>query len=70
MPDIESLSETVHEINEWAIDRIHTLCDGVKRDPLQCVEDAHSIQQEFAEWLDSNSEDDEVISIEYMPDWD
>jgi len=67
---MKTLGETVEIASEWAIDRIHTLCDGVKRDPLQCVEDAHAIQQEFAEWLDPNSEDGEVISIEYMTDWD
>lgn len=67
---MNTLSETVSEINEWVIDRIHTLCQKETIDPLQCVEDAHSIQAEFSEWLGSGDIEDDIISIEYMPDWD
>ena len=67
---MKTLEETVELTHDWAVDRIHYLCDGVKRDPLKCAEDAYSIHQEFAEWFDPDCEDDEVFSIEYMPNWD
>ncbi len=50
----------LRETTQWAIDRIHTLCETN-------LEDAFSVQSEFAEWLDPNSTHD-IISLEYIGD--
>lgn len=64
MPDMDTISETVFSVHDWAIDRIHQLCENNDTD------DAFSIQQEFLEWIDPDTINDDIISIEYMADWD
>ena len=61
-----TLEETLNKTHEWAIDRLHTLCELKTDDVLESVENAHSIQSEFAEWLDPNNEDHEIYSLEYL----
>lgn len=56
--------------HEWAIDRMHTLCDMESNDVLESVENAHAIQTEFAEWLDPNIKNHEIYSLEYLGDDD
>ena len=51
----------LHETTEWAIDCIHTLCETN-------LEDAFSIQSEFAEWLDPDFLTHDIISLEYIGD--
>ena len=58
-----TLQETLHSTNEWVIDRIHTLCESN-------LDDAYSIQCEFAEWLDPNTEEHDVFSLEFIGDPD
>jgi|TARA_B100000073_G_scaffold139472_1_gene114755 hypothetical protein len=45
---------------------MHTLCQIETYDVLESVENAHAIQSEFAEWLDPNTEDHEIYSLEYL----
>ena len=61
-----TLEETLDQISEWAVDRLHTLCDMESDDLLEVIEDAHALQSEFAEWLDPNIEDHEIYSLEYL----
>ena len=61
-----TLEETLTVTHDWAVDRMHTLCDMKTYDVLESVENAHAIQSEFAEWLDPNVEDHEVYSLEYL----
>ena len=65
---MEILEKTLQVTHEWAVDRLHILCDMKTDDVLKSVEDAHAIQSEFAEWLDPNLEDHEIYSLEYLGD--
>ena len=56
-----TLVETLRLTHDWAIDRIHTLCDDD-------LEDAHATQSEFSEWLDPEIDDHDVFSLEYIGD--
>ena len=67
---MEILEKTLQVTHEWAVDRMHILCDLKTDDVLKSVEDAHAIQSEFAEWLDPNLEDHELYSLEYLGDDD
>ena len=67
---METLEKTLQVTHDWAVDRLHILCDMKTDDVLKSVEDAHAIQSEFAEWLDPNHEDHEIYSLEYLGDND
>jgi Holliday junction resolvasome RuvABC ATP-dependent DNA helicase subunit len=67
---MEILEKTLQVTHDWAVDRLHILCDMKTDDVLKSVEDAHAIQSEFAEWLDPNLEDHEIYSLEYLGDND
>ena len=67
---MEILEKTLQVTHEWAVDRMHILCDMKSEDVLKSIEDAHAIQSEFAEWLDPNLEDHEIYSLEYFGDND
>ena len=61
-----TLEDTLSATHQWAVDRMHTLCQMETYDVLESVENAHAIQSEFAEWLDPNTEDHEIYSLEYL----
>jgi hypothetical protein len=67
---METLEKTLQVTHDWAVDRLHILCDMKTDDVLKSVEDAHAIQSEFAEWLDPNLKDHEIYSLEYLGDND
>ena len=67
---METLEKTLQVTHDWAVDRLHILCDMKSDDVLKSIEDAHAIQSEFAEWLDPNLEDHEIYSLEYLGDND
>ena len=67
---METLENTLQVTHDWAVDRLHILCDLKTDDVLKSVEDAHAIQSEFAEWLDPNLEDHEIYSLDYLGDND
>ena len=58
-----TLEKTLQLTHDWAIDRIHTLCENQLIDN---IEDAHAIQTEFSEWLDPEIEEHDVFSLEYL----
>ena len=64
-----TLEETLSVTHDWAVDRMHILCDMETDDVLESVENAHAIHSEFAEWLDPNLEDHEIFSLEYIGDY-
>jgi hypothetical protein len=50
---------------------MHTLSENHPGSELyESLEDAYAIHQEFAEWLDPNKKDHDVISLEYIGDED
>ena len=57
-----TLKQTLQETHDWAVDRIHTLCDK------KYNENAYAIQSEFCEWLNPNIENHDVYSLEYIGD--
>ena len=63
-----TLEDTLNTTQDWAVDRIHTLCQIETYDALDCIEDAYAIRSEFAEWLNPNIEDHEIYSLEYLGD--
>ena len=65
-----TLEETLQLTHDWAVDRIHTLCDREDQDLLLNIEDAHAIQSEFSEWLDPNIDDHDIYSLEYLGEED
>lgn len=62
---METLIETLRINHDWAIDRIHDLCDI--NDDYE-YENAYAVQQEFSEWLDPNIIDHDIFSLEYIGD--
>ena len=60
---METLEETLQETHDWAVDRIHTLCE-------ENIENAHAIQSEFSEWLNPDIPEHDVFSLEYIGEED
>ena len=65
-----TLEDTLKATHDWAIDRIHTLCEIPTYDVIDTIEDAHAIKAEFYEWLNPEIEDHEIYSLEYLGDTD
>ena len=61
-----TLEETLRQTHDWAVDRLHLLCDMETYDVLESVENAHALQAEFAEWLNPDIEDHDIYSLEYL----
>ena len=61
-----TLEDTLKTTHDWAVDRLHTLCEMKTYDVLESIENAHAIQSEFAEWLNPDIEDHEIYSLEYI----
>ena len=57
---METLEQTLRTSHDWAIDRIHSLCE--KKD----YEDAHAIQSEFSEWLNPDILDHDIFSLQFI----
>ena len=61
-----TLRTTVEETHQWALDRVHLLS---KSTDAESYFDAHSVVQEFEEWLDpDSSESHEIFSLAYIGD--
>ena len=56
---METLEKTLRQTHDWAVDRIHTLCE-------ENIEDAHAIQSEFSEWLNPSISDHDIFSLEFI----
>ena len=68
-----TLESTLRKIHEWSIDRMHHYAP--MNHPSSELYDVvwkmhHAIHEEFAEWLDPNKKDHDVISLEYIGDED
>jgi len=66
---METLESTLSQIHDWAVDRIHELCERDKEISLT-MDDAYAIQCEFSEWLDPKVTDHDIFSLEYIGDND
>ena len=54
------LEDTLRNSHDWAIDRIHSLCE--QKD----YEDAQAIQSEFSEWLNPDIPEHDIFSLAYI----
>ena len=59
-----TLEFTLRASHDWAVDRIHFLCE--EKD----YEDAHAIQSEFSEWLNPDIPEHDIFSLSYIGDSD
>ena len=59
-----TLESTLRTSHDWAIDRIHSLCE--QKD----YEDAHAIQSEFSEWLNPEIQEHDIFSLSYIGESD
>ena len=64
---METLESTLSHVHDWAVDRIHYLCE-FDESSISSLEDAYSIQCEFSEWLNPGIEDHDIFSLEYIGD--
>ena len=60
---METLEKTLRRNYDWAIHRMDVLC---KLGTYEDIMEADSIRQEFREWLNPNSEDHDILSLEYI----
>lgn len=60
---METLIDTLRNSHDWAVDRIHFLCDQNEEHEYQ---NAYAIQLEFNEWLDPNIEEHDIFSLHYI----
>ena len=58
-----TLEETLQTTHDWAVDRIHTLCE-------RNIEDAHAIQSEFSEWMNPDIPEHDIFSLAYIGEGD
>ena len=57
---METLEKTLRTSHDWAVDRIHSLCENEDYD------DAQAIQSEFSEWLNPDIPEHDVFSLEFI----
>ena len=55
-----TLEETLRQSHDWAVDRIHFLCEHNDYD------NAQAIQSEFSEWMDPDIPEHDIFSLEYI----
>ena len=58
-----TLEQTLQVAHDWAIDRIHTLCE-------ENIDNAHAIQSEFSEWLNPEILEHDIFSLEFIGEED
>jgi hypothetical protein len=57
---MQTLETTLKQSHDWALDRIHFLCEN------KDYEDAYSVRIEFCEWLNPEIEEHDIVSLEYI----
>ncbi len=60
---MDLLEKTLKNNYDWAIHRMNVLCSLAT---IEDIEDAESIRQEFKEWLNPNTDDHDILSLEYF----
>ena len=60
---METLEETLKNNYQWALHRMNVLCT---LGTIEDIEEADSIRQEFKEWLNPNTDDHDILSLEYI----
>ena len=60
---METLEQTLRDSHDWAVDRIHFLCDKNEEEQYQ---NAYAIHKEFEEWLNPLIQEHDIFSLEYI----
>jgi len=60
---MDILEKSLKVSHDWALKRIHVLCEHSDVDQ---VNNAMSIHREFSEWFDPKAEDHDIYSLEYI----
>jgi hypothetical protein len=55
-----TLELTLRNSHDWAVDRIHFLCEMEEND------NAYAIQSEFSEWMNPDIFEHDVLSLEFI----
>ena len=58
-----SLETILQKNHDWAHHRMDVLCT---LGTLEDIEEADSIRQEFREWFNPNTDDHDILSLEYI----
>ena len=58
-----TLDSTIRKTHDWALDRINLMSKDV-----ESIQDAYSILREFEEWIEPDTESNEIFSLEYIGD--
>ena len=59
---METLEKTLHSNRDWALDRIHTLCES---DNHEDVVNAYAIALEYMEWFAPTTEFTDILSLQF-----
>ena len=59
---MDNLETTLRNNRDWALTRIHRMCDT---DAPYNFMDAAAIVSEFEEWFDTKNEECDILSFEY-----
>jgi hypothetical protein len=60
-----TLEDTLRHSHDWAVDRIHFLCNLNEEEEYQ---NAYSVHKEFDEWLNPNIDEHNVFSLQFLGD--
>jgi hypothetical protein len=62
-----TLDQTISHTHDWVLDRVHELTEESSVEGnFDVLDDGYAIVQEFNEWLDPDSDEYDVISLEYI----
>ena len=59
---METLEKTLHLNRDWALKRIHTLCES---NNYEDVIDGYAIALEYLEWFEPNCKYHDIVSIQF-----
>ena len=62
---METFNNELKDTREWALDRIVELCNSNFEDMMN----ANALRQEFREWIVSEEEELDILSMEYLDDF-
>jgi len=64
---METLETTLKQVHDWANSKIsHLAVKAVDLKDPELIEDAECIRREFEEWLDPDTNDHDIASLEFI----
>ena len=59
---MQNLEQTLHSNRDWALKRIHILCES---NNYEDVIDGYAIALEYLEWFEPNCKDHDILSVQF-----